>query len=209
MIKENFIKNIFGRLEFSRIEAAPSSNSIAKLKKFLPKELKELYKERRKKGFPEEVHEFKPYLLPFTFSFSTRGGWITPDATWFLKSTSSDYDVKVRQKLRNSKFYHFNTRLQAYKEGWVRQDWQQYPFSPTFSIKPLPNRKLRFTFEAEALNQNMKWAIEQIAIAYTLVMPEKFLYEIRLVEYTKNNDITFRGKIYRSLNFFLLGLKTI
>ena len=210
MAKNGFIKNIFGRLGIFKTEAVPSSTSIDKLKKYLPKELRDLYKERKKHGFPKEVHEFKPYLLPFTFSFSTRGGWITPDGKWFLKSTSSDYDLKVRQRLRDSRLYQFDTRLQAYKEGWVRQDWQQFPFNPTFLTKSAPNRKLRFTFDSKALqNYDMVWALEQIAAAYTLVMPEGFLYEIRLVKYDENNEITFERKVYRSFNFFLLGLKTI
>lgn len=201
----NFIKNIIKKENTSKVMPP----ILERLRNYVPKELIPYFESINKDQYSSILSKLNVSALPFNFCLNVRGGWITPDGIWFLKSMTGNYDDTLKTRLKNSKEYNFNTRLQAFKEGWVRQDWIQSPFGSTFINTEKPLRTLRFTFDPIALkSQDMLWAVQNIARLYTVLMPKGIWYEIRTVKY--NNDTILNTKTdYRGLEFFLIGLDNI
>lgn len=157
------------------------------------------------------TNQFKFNLLPPKFSFNTRGGWITPNGKWFLRSVSASYDAHIRSWLRDPQRYNNDIRLQAFNEGWIRQDWYQTIFSTRFVTNGDTYRKLSFAFDPTiALNDiRQYWGIQNIARAYAIIMPKGFFYELSVVKYTKDLQIKYENKRFKTLTGFLLELRNL
>lgn len=202
MQKADITKNI--------IETAnPLPANLERLRSFVPKELIPYFESIHSPKILTPLNTLNTSLLPFNFYFNTRGGWITPDGAWYLRSLTANYDEAVKNRLKDSKDYNFNTRLQAFSEGWIRLDWKQQPFSMQFVNSAKPFRRLKFTFAPIALkNQDAMWAVQNIARMYAIIMPIGFTFEISLVN-IQDNELSYKRKIVKDLSFFLLELNNI
>lgn len=156
------------------------------------------------------LNQFQPGQLPLRFAFNTRGGWITPDGKMFIKTLTNQKDAGIRPRVKNIKEYNNDVRLAAFKQGWIRQDWYQPIYSQKFTIVKEAFRKLTFTFDPLiALDNIRNWIdIQNIAKAYTIIMPPGFYYEIALVKYN-GDDIKYEVKRFKTLSNFLLELRNI
>lgn len=175
----------------------------------LPEEIKNYLlssdeKELAKKPF----NRFKKYMLPANFVMNTEGGWITKDADWYLKITGSNKELPIKNRLTNTREYNYKYSLQAFKEGFVRVDWQQPISNQKFSVNPNHRRKLVFSFDALALkNQKMYWAINQIAIFYLIATPTPLILERHIIKYDRDKIEEDKKEFY-GLNFFMLDLNS-
>lgn len=114
--------------------------------------------------------------LPFNFKLNTRGGWITPDGTWYLPSLTASVDDILRPRLKDSAKYNHNLRLQAFQEGWVRLDWEQSGWSSKFETRENISRKLIFTLDNKGkISQKLYLAILTIAMLYEIIQANNLI----------------------------------
>ena len=148
-------------------------------------------------------------FLPFLFEMNVWGGWITPDANWYLPTLGSDTDLPLKRRLKNPARYQHNARLQGFREGFVRLDWKQPVFDTHFSVKKTQTKKLIFTFDPQTLkNRKVFNAVQHIATFYTIAGAPPLLFEIVLVSYD-GDKLLYRKKKFNQLSFFVLELTTI
>ena len=80
--------------------------------KYLPKELKDYVISLGKNDLDSRyIQRFDHSKVPFHFYMNVRGGWITPDANWYLPTQSADTDLLLKRRLVDPRKYKFNTRL--------------------------------------------------------------------------------------------------
>ncbi|MBR1604842.1 MAG: hypothetical protein IJ660_01900 [Alphaproteobacteria bacterium] len=183
---------------------------FATLDKYIPEELKEAALNKNLENYKNILIPMNISHLPFNFKLNTRGGWISPDGTWYVESLSADPDVVLRPKLKDSAKYNHNLRIQAFKEGWVRLDWQQAISSRKFEIKESSSRKFIITLDGNTkINYKLFLAIQTIAMVYTLVQATKFTYELRLVTKYEDKKITHKAEQSQGFEFFNIQLNKI
>ena len=182
------------------------------LKQFpkLPEEIKDSLLSLDEKQIAQKPFlRFKKNFLPFHFEMNIRGGWITPDANWYLPSQSSDTDLLIKRRLIDPRKYNYNTRLQAFTELFVRLDWKQPVFNGHFSTNPNHHKELSFSLDCHTLlNQRIFWAIQQIAIFYEIASVPPLSYKLNIISY-QGDKVLYESKNYAGLAFFLLGLQTL
>lgn len=188
-------------------------NRVNKFLYLIPSELQDYVKSLSEYELSRKLlNKIRPNFLPFHFVMNTRGGWITPDANWYLETTSSDTDILMKRRLIDIKGLNQSAiRAKAFKEGWVRIDYNQPIFSQKFSEKLDQTKVLSFTFNLSALTkQRIFWALEQIIILYDLAIPQNhtFLYEINLVSF-KDDKMVIEKTRYRGASFAILALQTL
>ena len=57
---------------------------FASIAKYIPEELQEVAQNKNLENYKYILPRLNVGHLPFNFKLNTRGGWITPDGTWYL-----------------------------------------------------------------------------------------------------------------------------
>lgn len=182
--------------------------SLKKIFHLIPEELlKSLDTKKSQELGLNLLNMFNPSYLPANFKFSINGGWITPDGSRFIKAQTSGEDELLKSWIENPK-KDIGYDILLFSKGWIRQDWYQ-PISTTkFIDNKNLTRKLTFIIDPTSLRLRNLNAIVSIARFYTIVMPKGFYYELALIKH-ENNNIIIKRKLYKDLDFFILGLNSI
>lgn len=174
---------------------------------FFPKELLPLIDSLNLDDYKYILPRLNTQNLPFNFKLNARGGWITPDGSWYIPSITANLDDTIKPRLKNPQQYDYNARKQALKEGWVRIDWKQPIFSGKFSSNRNDFREFIVTIDEHTrFNYKLFLAIQAIAMLYTIIMPMGFFYELKLITRYQDNKVFYRVKKSRGLEFFNLDL---
>lgn len=183
---------------------------FATLEKYIPKELELIAKNKKLENYKYILPRMNAGHLPFNFKLNTRGGWITPDGTWYLPSLTASVDDVLRPRLKDSAKYNHNLRIQAFQEGWVRLDWEQSGWSSKFETRENISRKLIFTLDSKRkISQKLYLAISTIAMLYEIIQANNLTYELRLITKYTNAKPLYKAETCRSFEFFNLKLNVI
>lgn len=179
-----------------------------KISEFAPNELLPSMETKNPEDYVYIMSRFNSSNLPFNFKLNTRGGWISPDGTWYLPSITSNKDEVLRSRLKDSSKFNNNLRLQAFQEGWIRIDWKQPIFNTKFSINSEDIKKLVVTLDANTkLSYKTFQSIQSVVMLYTLILPKGLLYDLRLIKtYMPNKTMLIHKKTFRDFEFFNLAL---
>lgn len=174
---------------------------------YAPKELRPVMEKKNLEDYKYILPRFHTGHLPFNFKMNTRGGWITPDGTWYLPSLTASVDDVLRPRLKNQEKFNYKLRSQAFQEGWIRVDWQQPNFSMTFTTNEVAVKKLIITLDNKTeIDLKTFLAIQAIAAVYSLATPKNLVFELRLITRYDNNKIFYKSKTSRGIEFFILDL---
>ncbi|MBQ9235396.1 MAG: hypothetical protein IJ184_02905 [Alphaproteobacteria bacterium] len=183
---------------------------FASIKKYIPKELLNVAQNKNLEDYKYILPRINVGNLPFRFKLNTRGGWVTPDGSWYLESTSADVDCVLRPRLKDSFKFNNNLRLQAFQEGWIRIDWKQPSFGLQFDVSESSSRRLIITVDgSQKISHKLFLAIQTIAMLYTVIQANKIVYELRLVTKYDKNNIIHKAEDCRGFEFFNLKLNKI
>ena len=183
---------------------------FATLEKYIPKELELIAKNKKLENYKYILPRMNAGHLPFNFKLNTRGGWITPDGTWYLPSLTASVDDVLRPRLKDSAKYNHNLRIQAFQEGWVRLDWEQSGWSSKFETRENISRKLIFTLDSKGkISQKLYLAISTIAMLYEIIQANNLTYELRLITKYTNAKPLYKAETCRGFEFFNLKLNVI
>lgn len=183
---------------------------FATLEKYIPKELELIAKNKKLENYKYILPRMNAGHLPFNFKLNTRGGWITPDGTWYLPSLTASVDDVLRPRLKDSAKYNHNLRIQAFQEGWVRLDWEQSGWSSKFETRENIPRKLIFTLDSNGkISQKLYLAISTIAMLYEIIQANNLTYELRLITKYTNAKPLYKAETCRGFEFFNLKLNVI
>ena len=176
---------------------------------YAPKELIPIMEKKNLEDYKYILPRFHTGHLPFNFKMNTRGGWISPDGTWYLQSLTASVDDPLRPRLKDQEKYNYNLRLQAFQEGWIRIDWNQPIFGMAFTTNDQVLRKFIVTMdERKELDYKTFLAIQAIAAIYTVVLPKGIFYELKLVTKYDNNKYACKIEKSRGFEFFILDLNS-
>lgn len=174
---------------------------------YAPKELISVMQSKNLEDYKYILPRFHTGHLPFNFKMNTRGGWVSPDGTWYLQSLTASVDDPLRPRLKDQEKFKYNMRLQAFQEGWIRIDWDQPIFAMAFTTNPLVFRRFIVTMDSsKKLDFKTFLAIQAIAATYTLALPKGFYYELRLVTKYDSGKYVYEVKKSRDFEFFILNL---
>ena len=183
---------------------------FASIAKYIPEELQEVAQNKNLENYKYILPRLNVGHLPFNFKLNTRGGWITPDGTWYLPSLTAGVDDVLRPRLKDSAKYNHNLRLQAFQEGWVRLDWEQSGWSSKFETRENISRKLIFTLDNKGkICQKLYLAILTIAMLYEIIQANNLIYELRLITKYTNAKPLYKTETCRGFEFFNLKLNVI
>ncbi|MBQ9271060.1 MAG: hypothetical protein IJ218_02190 [Alphaproteobacteria bacterium] len=183
---------------------------FASIAKYIPEELQEVAQNKKLEDYKYILPRLNVGHLPFNFKLNTRGGWITPDGTWYLPSLTAGVDDVLRPRLKDSAKYNHNLRLQAFQEGWVRLDWEQSGWSSKFETRENISRKLIFTLDNKGkISQKLYLAISTIAMLYEIIQANNLIYELRLITKYTNAKPLYKTETCRGFEFFNLKLNVI
>ena len=183
---------------------------FASIAKYIPEELQEVAQNKNLEDYKYILPRLNVGHLPFNFKLNTRGGWITPDGTWYLPSLTAGVDDVLRPRLKDSAKYNHNLRLQAFQEGWVRLDWDQSGWSSKFETRENISRKLIFTLDNKGkISQKLYLAISTIAMLYEIIQANNLIYELRLITKYTNAKPLYKTETCRGFEFFNLKLNVI
>lgn len=183
---------------------------FASIAKYIPEELQEVAQNKNLEDYKYILPSLNVGHLPFNFKLNTRGGWITPDGTWYLPSLTASVDDVLRPRLKDSAKYNHNLRLQAFQEGWVRLDWEQSGWSSKFETRENISRKLIFTLDNKGkISQKLYLAILTIAMLYEIIQANNLIYELRLITKYTNAKPLYKTETCRGFEFFNLKLNVI
>ena len=183
---------------------------FASIAKYIPEELQEVAQNKNLEDYKYILPRLNVGHLPFNFKLNTRGGWITPDGTWYLPSLTASVDDVLRPRLKDSAKYNHNLRLQAFQEGWVRLDWEQSGWSSKFETRENISRKLIFTLDNKGkISQKLYLAILTIAMLYEIIQANNLIYELRLITKYTNAKPLYKTETCRGFEFFNLKLNVI
>lgn len=183
---------------------------FASIAKYIPEELQEVAQNKNLEDYKYILPRLNVGHLPFNFKLNTRGGWITPDGTWYLPSLTASVDDVLRPRLKDSAKYNHNLRLQAFQEGWVRLDWEQSGWSSKFETRENISRKLIFTLDNKGkISQKLYLAISTIAMLYEIIQANNLIYELRLITKYTNAKPLYKTETCRGFEFFNLKLNVI
>ena len=183
---------------------------FASIAKYIPEELQEVAQNKKLEDYKYILPRLNVGHLPFNFKLNTRGGWITPDGTWYLPSLTASVDDVLRPRLKDSAKYNHNLRLQAFQEGWVRLDWEQSGWSSKFETRENISRKLIFTLDNKGkISQKLYLAISTIAMLYEIIQANNLIYELRLITKYTNAKPLYKTETCRGFEFFNLKLNVI
>lgn len=183
---------------------------FASIAKYIPEELQEVAQNKNFEDYKYILPRLNVGHLPFNFKLNTRGGWITPDGTWYLPSLTASVDDILRPRLKDSAKYNHNLRLQAFQEGWVRLDWEQSGWNSKFETRENISRKLIFTLDNKGkISQKLYLAILTIAMLYEIIQANNLIYELRLITKYTNAKPLYKTETCRGFEFFNLKLNVI
>lgn len=183
---------------------------FASIAKYIPEELQEVAQNKNLEDYKYILPRLNVGHLPFNFKLNTRGGWITPDGTWYLPSLTAGVDDVLRPRLKDSAKYNHNLRLQAFQEGWVRLDWEQSGWNSKFETRENISRKLIFTLDNKGkISQKLYLAISTIAMLYEIIQANNLIYELRLITKYTNAKPLYKTETCRGFEFFNLKLNVI
>ena len=183
---------------------------FASIAKYIPEELQEVAQNKNFEDYKYILPRLNVGHLPFNFKLNTRGGWSTPDGTWYLPLLTASVDDVLRPRLKDSAKYNHNLRLQAFQEGWVRLDWEQSGWSSKFETRENISRKLIFTLDNKGkISQKLYLAISTIAMLYEIIQANNLIYELRLITKYTNAKPLYKTETCRGFEFFNLKLNVI
>lgn len=179
------------------------------MEKLIPAELKPIYKSKNLEHYKYMLFRFNTGYLPFNFSMNTKGGWISPDGTWYLKTLTDDPDVVLRSRLKDSFNYKNNLRLQAFKEGWIRFDWLQPLIDSKFCTKEQLPRTFSITMDAyKKIDHKTYQSIICMAILYDVAQARNMTYSLNLIT-SYDGGYQIRSYKSRGFQFFNLDLNRV